>query len=229
MSLDFLGLQKTSFIDYPGLISAVVFTHGCNMACGYCHNGVLVRGPTPRDFLSRWAVLDELSRRRHLVAGVVITGGEPLIHPDLLELIGEIKSLGLKVKLDTNGTLPDRLREILPTVDYVAMDLKAPLDRYQLFGYSGDPQVIQQSISLLRCSDTPHEFRLVWIPGIHSLEMIPSMAETLGPGAPLFLTAFRPGYCLDPDFNLLPRPTSPVLLEAVQGFRDHGIDAHLRG
>lgn len=225
MSLSMLGLQKTSLIDYPGLVSAVVFTHGCNMSCGYCHNGVLVRGPRPEDFLPREEVLDILRARRHLIRGVVITGGEPLLHDDLPDLIDEIKSLGLRVKVDTNGSLPERLRNIAP--DYIAMDYKLPVSRYQLY-HLENPEVLLKSIQYIRQSPIPHEFRLVWVPRVNALDDIPVMAAELGTGAPLFVTAFRPVNTLDPSFGLFGAPRPQELQGVVNLFRSYGVDAHLR-
>jgi pyruvate formate lyase activating enzyme len=130
MALSSLGLIKTSLIDFPGEVAAVLFTFGCNLRCPYCQNPALVTGPPPRDFISREEVRAFLKKRKDVLGGVCITGGEPLLHSDLGELIGEIKSLGLKVKLDTNGTIPERLREA--NVDYVAIDFKTSLEKYRL-------------------------------------------------------------------------------------------------
>src|SRR6056297_2964372 len=124
-----IGLQKTSLVDFPGELAATVFTPGRNLRCPYCHNPQLVIPPYPEDMIT----LDELdaflNRRDGLLGGVCITGGEPLLHEDLPELLHLVRTHGLKVKLDTNGSFPDRLSGIF--VDYVAMDLKTAPSRYE--------------------------------------------------------------------------------------------------
>src|SRR5690348_17002906 len=112
MSLDRFGLIKTSLMDYPGEVAAVVFTVGCNLRCPWCHNPGLVVPPLPADLVSRRALLSFLRRRRPMLDAVVLTGGEPLFHQDLVFLLDEIKALGYKLKLDTNGTYPSRLEKL---------------------------------------------------------------------------------------------------------------------
>jgi len=225
--LDFLGLQKTSLTDYPGRVAAVLFTHSCNMSCGWCHNGTLVKGPRPEDFLPREEILSFLLKRKNVLGGVAITGGEPLLHKDLPELLKDLRALQYEIKLDTNGSLPEALSSIDP--DYVAMDLKVPPNHYSRVGYQGDGGKIVQTIKQLNDRKIPHEFRTVWVPGWSHLEDIPAMAETLGAGALLFVTGFRPGTCLDPDFNKIPQAEDQSIKEVVTLFRERGVDARLRG
>ncbi len=195
------------------------------MACGYCHNGILVRGPRPEDFITKREALNILRERRHLVRGVVITGGEPLLHEDLPDLIGEIQGMGFLVKLDTNGSFPERLTRINP--NYIAMDYKLPHHRYHIYGLE-KTETILKSIHTIRNSNIAHEFRLVWVPQINSLNDIPQMAEELGTGALLYVTAFRPGNSLDPRYDLYARPKPEELQGVVNLFRSYGVDAHLR-
>lgn len=227
MSLDAFGLQKTSVTDYPGTVAAVLFTHGCNMACPWCHNGSLVRGPRPADFVPRAQVMDFLRRRRGVLGGVVVTGGEPLLHEDLPDLLDELKALGYPVKLDTNGSLPEALERVSP--DYVAMDLKLPPLAYARVGYHGAVDKLTETIAQLRRRGLPHEFRTVWVPTWSRPAYIGPMARALGEGAKLYVAAFRPGTCLDPSFNEVPRAPEDEVREVVAAFRAAGVDAHLRG
>ncbi|TVR85141.1 MAG: anaerobic ribonucleoside-triphosphate reductase activating protein, partial [Spirochaetaceae bacterium] len=141
MALQYLGLRKTSLIDFPGRLAAVVFTHGCPLRCPFCHNPELVQGPLPESFLPAAEVLAFLRKRANLLSGVVISGGEPLLHADLPQLITKIGALGLGVKVDTSGALPQSLAEILrlEAVTYVAMDIKTAPGRYPELGVEWAP------------------------------------------------------------------------------------------
>jgi len=129
------GLQKTTLVDFPGIVAATVFTRGCSFRCGFCHNPELV---IPEQFQGGLIPEEEffnfLLSRVGKLQGVCITGGEPLLQPDIEQFISHIKALGFKVKLDTNGSFPDRLKKIIKEgdIDYIAMDIKSPIDKYQL-------------------------------------------------------------------------------------------------
>ncbi len=204
MALQFLGLQKTSLIDYPGKLAAVVFTHGCPLRCPFCHNPELVQGPRPESFLPAEEVLDFLRKRAKLLGGVVISGGEPLLHADLAQLIGEIGALGLSVKLDTSGALPQPLAEILrlEAVTYVAMDIKTAPNRYQELGVEWAP--VAASMELLRASGKVYEFRTTCAPGLADPAELAAIGAAIRPGERWTRNAFRPGSCLDPAWNALP-------------------------
>ena len=120
------GLQKLTLLDYPGKTACTIFTGGCNFRCPFCHNALLVTDIDESDTYTEEEILSFLSKRQGLLDGVCITGGEPLMHSDIIEFVKRIKELGYKVKLDTNGTFPERLKELLENslVDYVAMDIK---------------------------------------------------------------------------------------------------------
>jgi len=160
------GLLKFSMIDFPGKISAIVFTQGCNLKCGYCHNPELIpTAPANPPALTDEDVLYYLEKRRGALDGVVITGGEPAVQPDLKDFITKIKAMGYMVKLDTNGTNPALLQDLLDNklVDFVAMDIKAPPDKYSsVCGGPVDIEKIKASIMLLRNSGLPHEFRTTY-------------------------------------------------------------------
>ena len=156
------GLQKFSLIDYPGKVACIIFTQGCNFRCGYCHNPGLV---IPEQFcptVPEEQVFEFLRSRRDYLPGVVVSGGEPTIQGDLVAFLDKIKRLGYLIKLDTNGSQPYRLKLLihLKLVDYIAMDVKAPLERYEeTIGASIDVEKIKESIDLIIHSGIQYEFR----------------------------------------------------------------------
>jgi pyruvate formate lyase activating enzyme len=157
------GFQRFSLIDYPGKICAIVFTQGCNFRCPYCHNPELVdTNPSGLQVVSQDEVLSFLEARKGKLEGVTITGGEPLVQSDIGNLLSSVKSLGYLVKLDTNGSFPSSLEKILraSTVDYIAMDVKASLDKYeQVVRRRIDKDQILSSIKLIMDCGLEYEFR----------------------------------------------------------------------
>ncbi len=161
--MEFSGLQKLAMVDYPGKLAATVFTGGCNLRCPFCHNAVLVLHPDQAEHLREADILDFLSRRRGLLDGVVLSGGEPLLHDGAGDFLRRVRELGFAVKLDTNGCFPGRLEQLLRDrlVDYVAMDIKNSPEKYpQTVGIPGlDLTPIRESIALLRETGVDYEFR----------------------------------------------------------------------
>ncbi len=187
------GFQKMTLLDFPGKTACTVFTGGCNLRCPFCHNADLVRHPMERGSLEG-EVLEYLKKRRGLIDGVCITGGEPLLRPDLAEFIRCVKDMGYAVKLDTNGRLPDRLEQLLQTglLDYVAMDLKHQPARYSAaVGCEADPEPFLRSIRILEAGATPHEFRTTAVKGIHEPQDFGIMASLLLPQTPYYIQCFR--------------------------------------
>lgn len=185
------GFQKTSFVDYPGKISAVVFTPGCNMRCWYCHNSHINAGEVT--LIEQSEVMEHLRRRADVLDGVVISGGEPTLQRDLREFIADIRSLGLAVKLDTNGTDPRTLAGLISDglIDYAAMDIKAPLDRYSaITGTHDDMSAIRQSINLLVNSGIDHEFRTTFAPGLTTGDIV-SIAGDISGAKRYYLQQYR--------------------------------------
>jgi pyruvate formate lyase activating enzyme len=155
-------VQKTSFIDYPGKISAIVFCQGCNFRCPYCHNPELVDPDRYCDNLLMEDVYAYLEKRKGKLDGIVITGGEPTLQADLIPFIQRVKSLGYLVKLDTNGSRPKVIQEALQKgiLDYIAMDIKAPFEKYsRVTGLLVNITQIRKSIALIKDSGIPYEFR----------------------------------------------------------------------
>lgn len=225
-----LGIIKTSFIDYPGKISTLLFTGGCNLRCPYCHNPELIEGE-PDDFLPWEDILEHLKKRRSLIEGVAITGGEPLIKPWIGELIGAIKELGYPVKLDTNGTLPDRLKQVIDRIDYIAMDYKTLPSLYtdKLGAQEGTESRIIESLNIIAERNIPHELRITTCPGIVDRDIIIKMAEKIPQGiSSIVLAGFRPEKTLDPTL-MSTEPYSQETLESwKQLFIEKGINCKIR-
>ncbi|MBU0456470.1 MAG: anaerobic ribonucleoside-triphosphate reductase activating protein [Pseudomonadota bacterium] len=156
------GLQPFTLSDYPGCCAAIVFTLGCNFRCPYCHNKQLWQGKSQ---LSEQALFDFLEEKREKLDGLVITGGEPTIQPDLAMFIQRVKAMGYKIKLDTNGSHPGVLKTLLDQslLDFIAMDIKAPFSLYSaLSGVDVSIAAIQESIRLVKASSLPYLFRTTW-------------------------------------------------------------------
>lgn len=202
--MTFGGLQKLTLIDYPGKIAATVFTVGCNFLCPYCHNPELVDPAKIKDQpkLSEKEILKFLASRQGLLEGVCITGGEPTLSPDLPEFISKIKALGFLVKLDTNGSNPEMLANLLKEklIDYVAMDIKAPLEKYKkIVGENISLENIQRSVELT-CSSPDYEFRTTVLPALHSEKDILSIGRWLQGSKKYYLQQFKPTKTLDSVF-----------------------------
>lgn len=189
--MNIAGFQKTSFVDYPGIISCVVFTPGCNMNCGYCHNKHILGSDAPKvDMLS---VMDYLNKRKDVLKGIVITGGEPTLQPELFEFIKAVKGLGYKVKLDTNGTNPETVKKLVENgyIDYIAMDIKAPFSKYSLVcGRAIDTAEIAKSIEYIKKCGVAHEFRTTFCPQL-TKEDIVDISKNITKDSPFYLQQYR--------------------------------------
>lgn len=199
MSFKLAGLQKTTFIDYPEKIACIVFTQGCNFRCGYCHNPELFENKEP--VLSVPAFFEFLNKRKGKLDGVVITGGEPTLHgKDLIEFIKEVKSLGFLVKLDTNGTHPDVLQEVLNEnlLDYIAMDIKAPLAKYKTITRTDiDTKIIKKSIDMIMNSGVDYEFRTTIVKSQLSVEDLRQIGELIQGAKRYYMQKFLATKILD--------------------------------
>ena len=247
------GLQKSSLIDYSGKLACVVFTVGCNFRCPFCHNKSLVNLANFRKSDEKEIIEEELFKflksRQKLLDGVCITGGEPTLHPDLPEFIQKIKDLGYSVKLDTNGTNPEMLRDLFSRglVDYVAMDLKTNFDGYtsvvgrpvmlsvakhpdyNLDSSRGVQNDVGRSINLILTSDIPFEFRTTIVPGLHTKASLIKLAKDIKKAAkeasvpvqniPWYLQNFRPNNCLDASFNSKDSCSEDALLGFVKALK----------
>lgn len=188
------GIQKLTLLDFPGTVACTVFTLGCNMRCPFCHNSLLVTKTEEAEEYPVEEFFKFLEKRRGILDGVAITGGEPLLHADTGEFIARIKGMGYKVKLDTNGSFPDRLEEILKSgnVDYVAMDIKNSPEKYaETVGIPGfDVSKIQRSIEIIKASGVDHEFRTTVVAPLHTSDSIAGAAGMIKGAPKYFLQNF---------------------------------------
>lgn len=214
------GLQKTTFIDYPGKIAATVFTVGCPFRCPWCYSGEIVLPDKiekqPR--ISDDYFFDFLKERMGLLDGVVICGGEPCIYEDLPAFCQKIKELGYFVKLDTNGFNPEMLEFLIKKkiVDYVAMDIKAPLDdlKYKrAVGVKVDLSKIKESIKTIKDSNIEYEFRTTVVPTIHTKADILEIAKEISPAKRYYLQNFRPEKTINPELEKIKPYQDEYLLE----------------
>ncbi|HOZ36970.1 MAG TPA: anaerobic ribonucleoside-triphosphate reductase activating protein [bacterium] len=214
------GLQKTSLLDYPDKISAVIFTVGCNFRCGFCYNSDLVTHAKQAKIIPEEEVLAFLSVRKKKLDAVVITGGEPTLQADLLKFIQKIKALGYLVKLDTNGTNPDRLTQLIKRrlIDYLAMDVKASLPNYtKVVNVKVSPADIKKSIKTIMDSGLPYEFRSTLLPALHSREEVLAMSELISGASRYFLQKFFPTDSLnDQNFRSLKSFTDREMAELAK-------------
>jgi pyruvate formate lyase activating enzyme len=167
------GIQKTSLIDYPPYTSSVIFIGGCNFRCGYCHNFNLVLKHKEIETINEKEIIDFLIQKKKWIDAVVVTGGEPTLYPELIDFFREIKKLGFKIKLDTNGTNPELLWDMLDEklIDYIAMDIKAPLKSYDKVTITPiNNEKIKKTISLIKNSNIDYEFRTTIIPSLLTKE-----------------------------------------------------------
>ncbi len=195
------GLQKTTLLDFPGKVGAVVFTRGCNFLCPYCHNPDLVFAT--REPLVPAEVMAFLARRRKVLEGVVVSGGEPTLQDDLPDFCAELKSLGYALKLDTNGSRPKVLQGLLEKglLDYVAMDVKALPSAYPRSISPQNPGgAVAESMELLRQSGVEHEFRIPCAAPFITPKTFQKILEASGNKAQIFLQTIRLEQVLDPEF-----------------------------
>lgn len=187
------GIQKMTLLDFPGVVSCTIFLGGCDFRCPFCHNFELVDG-TAQPVMDEDEFIEFLKSRKALLDGVAITGGEPLLHNDIIPLIKRIREVGYKVKLDTNGYHPELLKEILDShlVDYVAMDIKNSEEKYGITCGIGrlDFDKMKESISLLMNGDTEYEFRTTVINEFHNEEDFEKMGKMIGGAKRYFLQRF---------------------------------------
>ncbi len=188
------GIQKLTLLDFPGKVACTVFTVGCNFRCPFCHNASLVTHTQDAGSLGEDEILSFLSKRKGIIEGVCLTGGEPLIWQDTADFLGRVKSMGYAVKLDTNGSCPERLAEILENglADYVAMDIKNSPEKYPVTaGAENALESVEKSAELLLNGKTPFEFRTTVVKGLHTGADIESIARWIKGAERYYLQGFR--------------------------------------
>ena len=218
------GLQKTSLIDFPKRIAAIVFTHGCNFRCPYCHNPELVSaGP---EALDENYVFDFLKTRKGKLNGIVVTGGEPCLQKDLVDFLKEIKNFGFEIKLDTNGSEFNMLDKIIGEnlVNYVAMDIKAPLEKYEsVVGTNVNIQNIEKSINLIMTSGVEYEFRTTVTRELLTVDDFFDIGQMIRGANKYFLQKFLFSKVLDESFKTASSFDDEEFKECVQILKSYEI------
>ena len=224
------GLQKMTLLDYPGRVACTVFFGGCDMRCPFCHNAELLDGTAP-PVMEEEELLLFLKKRQGLLDGVAITGGEPLLQPDIARFAEKVRALGYPIKLDTNGTHPDRLEELIRKglVQYVAMDIKNSPERYaETAGVAGlDLTPIRESVSILLEGRTDYEFRTTTIAEFHDDESFEKIGPWIKGARRYFLQRFT-----DRDtvpFGGLHAPTEEQMRRWADIVRPYVPNVELRG
>lgn len=222
------GLQKLSLVDFPGKTAAVLFTGGCNFRCPFCHNFELVQNPgEPMD---DGEVFGYLKKRQGLLDAVVITGGEPLLHADIADTIVKVRELGYPVKLDTNGTFPDRLAELLSRglVDYVAMDIKNCREKYFLTaGREVDLDAVEKSVMLLKSGSTDFEFRTTAVAQLHSKEDFTRIGKWIAGDEKYYIQRFKDSENV--PYGNLSAPSEEELIGYLEEIQRFVPNAAIRG
>lgn len=218
------GLQKLTLIDYPGKIACTIFLSGCDFKCGFCHNPELVFSNGQKEAYTEEEIIAFLDKRKKYLEGVCITGGEPLINPDLKELLEKIKDKGFLVKVDTNGSFPEHLKQLINSnvVDFIAMDIKSDRDSYDvLAGVDVEIGKIEKSIKTIINSGKDYELRTTVIRGYHNPEKIKKIGKWINNLAEkpkkYFLQSFVPreGKLIDEKFEKI-RPFEDEELEEMK-------------
>ncbi len=224
------GFQKVSLIDFPGKISAIIFTRGCNFRCPYCHNPELVDPAQFTESLEKEKIIRFLATRIARLQGIVVTGGEPTIHPDLPGFLEELKRFGYSIKLDTNGSDPTMLKTIFDRalVDYCAMDIKAAIASYpKNTGAAVDPRKITESIELIRSSRISHEFRTTYVDSLFTVNDMIAIGKMVV-DSPFYIQKFRAIKTLDGQYLGMPESSDDKLQDIRAALMAEGISCDIR-
>ncbi len=225
------GFQKMTLLDFPGKVACTVFTGGCNFRCPFCHNALLVTELADTPAIAEDEVISYLEKRRGLLDGVCVTGGEPLLQPDIADFLTRVKDMGYAVKLDTNGSFPKKLQEVVKAglVDHVAMDVKNSREKYaETIGVPGyDLSKVEQSIAFLLSGAVSFEFRTTVVKEFHTVEDITAIAEWIRGTKAYFLQNFTDsGNLIGHDLHAVSKETMLKIQQAAAVFVP---DAAVRG
>jgi pyruvate formate lyase activating enzyme len=224
--MKFSGLQRISLSDYPAKVASVLFTPGCNLRCGFCHNWRIVVDPQP-PFLQEATALDILESRKKYVDAVVVTGGEPCMHKELPKFLAKLKERGFQVKLDTNGFYPEVLEECLAYVDYVALDVKTSPAKYKLLG-AQDTAGLMRTVEILKTGKVPYEFRTTMVPELVSPEDVHGIGELVKGASTHALQQFVPEDTLDKKFQEVKPYPSETIREFAEAMKKYADNVTLR-
>lgn len=227
--MNICGYQKTTLLDYPGHVAATIFTGGCNFRCPFCHNSDLVLNPDT--FISEEEIFNFLKKRKNILSGICITGGEPTLQSDLAQFMEKVRSLGYKMKLDTNGYKPEIISDLLNKnlLDYIAMDIKAGYTNYSKVCSLNnfDIEIIKKSISIIEHSNINYEFRTTVVKELHSEQDFHEICEMISPKSPYFIQSFKDsGNILTPGLSSCDTETLNIYLSIV---KEKKCNAFLRG
>jgi len=209
------GFQRCSLTEYPGKIGAIIFTQGCNYRCHYCHNPELVLPELFAPLIPQEEIFDFL-RRRPLLQAVTITGGEPCLHSDLIDFVRQIKSFHLPVKINTNGSFPEIIFELLSQnlADYISLDVKAPFAKYQdVTGVASDTTAVKESIRLLQKGKCDYDFRTTVVSGLLNKEDFHAIGETVRGAKRYLLQRFVPTKLVNRQFLSRQSPSEEEMKE----------------
>jgi len=228
------GFQKLTLLDYPDHVAALIFAQGCNFACGYCHNPEMIPSfrilPVRPEFDPKW-ILSFLEKRKGLLDGVVISGGEPTLQENLPLFLQTIKDMGFLIKLDTNGSRPEILSKLIDKklLDYVAMDIKAPIKDYPNLVKNRNTKSLLDSIQVIMNSQIDYEFRSTIFPSLHGIEEIKSMGKLIRGAKRWYLQNFRPLKTLDRSFKKQSSFSTESLLNLQSIARHYACLVGIRG
>lgn len=212
------GFIDTSFIDWKGQLSSVVFTGGCNFRCPYCHNSSIVLHPEQIENVPLEYIFGHLRKYKHWIERIVITGGEPTINKELTTFIEQLKHEGLMVKLDTNGSSPSVIKDLTNKglIDYIAMDIKGPVKSYKRWcGVDISEDLIEESIQFILEGKVDYEFRMTVVPFLHREEDVYEVADYITHAKKFFIQKFRPDNTLNPAFSHI-KPFSPEKMQSIR-------------
>jgi pyruvate formate lyase activating enzyme len=229
--LKIAGLEKLSLIDYPGKLSAIIFTHGCNLRCEYCHNPELViQNIAPEEVYDPEKILKFLKTRIGKLDAVVITGGEPLLYDDLEPFLKSIKDLGYLLKLDTNGLLPNKLKKLIKheVIDYISMDIKYPEGDYLTFTGENALNHVKQSINIIMNSNLDYEFRTTYVKGIHNVDSSKAIGKMINGAKQYYVQNFRAGKTINPTLSEQNSFTTKELNTLKKNIKPYVLNAEIR-
>lgn len=224
-------MEKLSLVDFDGFVAATVFTGSCNFRCGFCHNSALVLDSKSLPVIPENEILDYLNKRKGILEGLCITGGEPTLNPDLPEFIKKVKDIGYSVKVDTNGTNPEMVKLLAKEklADYFAIDIKNDRENYaEIIGFKTfDTRKIEKTVEFLLSGKVGYEFRTTLISEYHKAENIKRIAEWIKGADKYFMQKFKSGdNCISQGLNPVPEETAKEFAEII---RPHVKKVALRG
>ncbi|MDD4244744.1 MAG: anaerobic ribonucleoside-triphosphate reductase activating protein [Candidatus Methanomethylophilaceae archaeon] len=227
------GFLKTTLLDWDGKVACTIYLAGCNFRCPYCHNRDLVLNPGEAEDIPLDGIMEYIKRNSDFLDGVVISGGEPTLNKDLPDLIKKLRKLGMDIKIDTNGTMPDVLDDLIGAgmVDFIAMDIKAPLDgRYSsVTDVPVDVSDIRKSIRIIMDSGVDYEFRTTVVPVLIKPEGMEDIFKEIRGAKRYRLHQFRPKNCLDENLTVLDPYPESVLMDMAEKAKAYVKDVRIRG